>query len=1215
MRQLRACLLVGAVAIASRYPCWFSPFVYDDTPAVVSHPVVRLQEPWWRAFSLDYWGSAIGGHHTHGSYRPLTTLSFAASAAAWPGASGLLAGGRFPPAPPFRAVSLALHALVSAQLLRLCAALSGSLPAAAVAAALFAATPLHAEPVCCVALRGDLLAGLCALLCVEAFLRFLRRGAGGWLAAALAAAGVGTFCKETGVAALLAAALLGVLHALAVAGGGGGGGSGGAAAAAGAQRGLLGACSALLAALALFLARLAIQGNRVPVFSAFDNVSINLPPAPRALTLAYLAARHLALLAVPWPLGVDWSGFALPPVVALSDPRNALTAAVAVAVAAVAAAGLRDSGLLRGGVAAAGALRGGKGATAGGARGAPDAAAGGEADPTAPGAEGGGAVSAADVSTEGEAAPPLLFDRPLPPGFATLFALGFTLASLAPSSGLLFTVGFTLAERILYAPAMGAAMLLALAVAGVERRLIKVDPEANLNLKSGAARNARAAALLWAPLAALLAAALYGSAFASSAWTDDATLWARLLAHAPGSAKGWHTLGVVAAGVGDVPRALGLYRESQRVFEAFVGSRVHPALAPWDSVYPDPYVNEAQLLVATAPPGDVVAKRAAGVLYRRVLDGVAVARSPPGVPLPVPRGGAGALLLPHPAAAAARACAPTAPEGSDVALRWDAHTACAAAGTAAAVHPAYLRVHERLVLLAAAAFNAAVLGAEVEGGGNRSGGSSSALPTVEGAEALLTASALLARADPDLVPPSLAHAWADRAARWGLHSLATRWHDRQLRWHLRALRRAADAADAPLPAALAALPFTPWAAGGRGGDEGAGPTAPPAARAAASNASTSFAAARAAAAAAHVEVASLLASYAALVRGVRAQGRGWEAAAAPAAAAVATESRGGGTFAPRTRVSFSEADLASALAVSAGGGSAPPEVVSKGVAAALRAAVRVGAGGPAPAPPPPPPRAPTNPLGPTVCILVPHAPGARSGRRGGPPSLRAAAAAPGLLPAAALPVLHRCATPSDFATPCGRALISAARAAEAAVSVFKEARRAGRFAGGGGGGGGGGGAPCTCSLAAAEAGEPAAPQLLRLCAPAAVALPHFAPPPASPLFGLAPLPFALSGARGNHSCAPTLCARWPADAEAADGGGPVLGDFGPVEPDRLTLPQALFFARRAEALAVGWLQGWAGGEGAADGALPTDVVQAIYAGTGPMLALLNACGCGAEARL
>ena len=69
-----------------------------------------------------------------------------------------------------------------------------------------------------------------------------------------------------------------------------------------------------------------------------------------------------------------------------------------------------------------------------------------------------------------------------------------------------------------------------------------------------------------------------------------------------------------------------------------------------------------------------------------------------------------------------------------------------------------------------------------------------------------------------------------------------------------------------------------------------------------------------------------------------------------------------------------------------------------------------------------------------------------------------------------------------------------------------------------------------------------------------------------------------------------------------------------MEPDRLTLPQALYFARRAEALAVGWLQGWAGGEANAS-ALPTDVVQAVYAGTGPMLALLNACGCGAVARL
>jgi hypothetical protein len=565
--------------------------VYDDNPAVVSHPVVRLQEPWWRAFSEDYWGSRIGGQHTHGSYRPLTTLSFAASAAAWRGAPALLAGGGFPPAPPFRAVSLALHAAVSVQLLRLCAALSGSLPAAAIAAALFAATPLHAEPVCCVALRGDLLSGLAALLCVEAFLRFLGGRGRRWLAGALLSAGVATFCKETGVAALLSAAVLGALHALAVAAGrGGGGGSGGgegAAVAAGVKRGLLGAGAALLAALGLFLARLAIQGNRVPVFSAFDNVSISLPPFARALTLAYLAARHLSLIAVPWPLGVDWSGFALPPVVALDDPRNLLTAVVAAAVAAVAAAGVQDSGLWAWAAGGAGA-QGGKEPQQHPRN--PTAAAGGEADPTAPGPP--DAAPAPPAAAAAAPVPGAGGVRPLPPGFATLFALGFTLASLAPSSGLLFTVGFTLAERILYTPAMGGAMLLSLWVAGVER--------------ASAARSASALArcgrpALWGALFALLCAALGAAAWASSAWADDATLWGRLLSHAPGSAKGWHTLGVVAAGEGATSRALQLYRESQRVFEAFVDSAAHPSLSPWDRVYPDPYVNEAQLLVAGAP--------------------------------------------------------------------------------------------------------------------------------------------------------------------------------------------------------------------------------------------------------------------------------------------------------------------------------------------------------------------------------------------------------------------------------------------------------------------------------------------------------------------------------------------------------------------------------------------------------------------------------------
>ena len=326
---------IAALAVAPRYPCLFAGFVYDDVPAVLTHPVVRLHAPWQAAFALDYWGSRIGGQHTHGSFRPLTTLSFAASAVL--GGADLPAGA-FPPAWRFRAVSFALHALVSCLVLRLCVRMSGSLPAAAAAAALYAAHPLLSEPVCCVALRGDVFAGLTTLLALEAFTRFVTgtpRGSRVWgwgslasLAVTLLWATVGTFAKETGVAVLLICLAYGIIAALASAQSARGSDP---SARALQMRAVYGAVITTCGAGGLFFLRLAIQGHRMPVFTAFDNISVHLrDPMHRLLTLSFLNAWHLSLFVWPTPLGVDWSGYALAPVTQWDDPRNALTAAVGV---------------------------------------------------------------------------------------------------------------------------------------------------------------------------------------------------------------------------------------------------------------------------------------------------------------------------------------------------------------------------------------------------------------------------------------------------------------------------------------------------------------------------------------------------------------------------------------------------------------------------------------------------------------------------------------------------------------------------------------------------------------------------------------------------------------------------------------------------------------------------------------------------------------------
>jgi len=67
------------LGILSHLTCLFADFTYDDHPAVLEHPVSRLAQPLRRALFTDYWGLDITSFHSHGSFRPVTTASFALS--------------------------------------------------------------------------------------------------------------------------------------------------------------------------------------------------------------------------------------------------------------------------------------------------------------------------------------------------------------------------------------------------------------------------------------------------------------------------------------------------------------------------------------------------------------------------------------------------------------------------------------------------------------------------------------------------------------------------------------------------------------------------------------------------------------------------------------------------------------------------------------------------------------------------------------------------------------------------------------------------------------------------------------------------------------------------------------------------------------------------------------------------------------------------------
>ena len=150
-----SCLAVGMLAVLIYLPTLGYEFTFDDSVIVERNPAVQELGRWKLIFFSDYWPAAHSA-----LYRPLTTLSFAMER--W------VHGSR--PA-GFHLLNVILHAFTSALVLLIAAELIGPGLGAVLAAALFAAHPIHTEAVCGVVGRAELLSSalaLCALyLCLR----------------------------------------------------------------------------------------------------------------------------------------------------------------------------------------------------------------------------------------------------------------------------------------------------------------------------------------------------------------------------------------------------------------------------------------------------------------------------------------------------------------------------------------------------------------------------------------------------------------------------------------------------------------------------------------------------------------------------------------------------------------------------------------------------------------------------------------------------------------------------------------------------------------------------------------------------------------------------------------------------------------------------------------------------------------------------------------
>ncbi|MCC6360340.1 MAG: tetratricopeptide repeat protein [Phycisphaerales bacterium] len=179
-----------------------SPFIRDDVPMIAKN--TRLTEGGLRAIWLtDWWGAYIAAGQAEVPserdrlYRPLTLTSFAIQARL----HGLAPAG-------FRAANVILHAGACALVFLLARRLLSDDMIAALAGLLFAVHPVHAEAICEVVGRAEIIATLCLL---AGLLTLLPRDAvPGWGRVSIAAAAflLALFAKETAISYLPVAAIL-----------------------------------------------------------------------------------------------------------------------------------------------------------------------------------------------------------------------------------------------------------------------------------------------------------------------------------------------------------------------------------------------------------------------------------------------------------------------------------------------------------------------------------------------------------------------------------------------------------------------------------------------------------------------------------------------------------------------------------------------------------------------------------------------------------------------------------------------------------------------------------------------------------------------------------------------------------------------------------------------------------------------------------------------
>jgi tetratricopeptide (TPR) repeat protein len=279
-------------------------FTFDDQPVIRDNALLLSSSP----FPILQSPYPVGG----GLYRPVTMLTYFANSHLFPSPFG------------FHVVNLVLHGLVSVLVFYLAGTLLRSAWMATVAALLFATHPIHTEAVTSIVGRAELLAALCVLTTLLAFV-YARRTGGTqravWQTVSLLAFAAGLLAKESAFAAL---PLLGVVQLWSL------------------RDETLRRRAALLipyvvVTCSVFVLRQSILGSVATASktSFLDNPLAYVSWPPRVRTAIVILWEQVSQLTLPLNLSADYSFQQIPVIVSSHDPRF-LVACVLLLTAAVA---------------------------------------------------------------------------------------------------------------------------------------------------------------------------------------------------------------------------------------------------------------------------------------------------------------------------------------------------------------------------------------------------------------------------------------------------------------------------------------------------------------------------------------------------------------------------------------------------------------------------------------------------------------------------------------------------------------------------------------------------------------------------------------------------------------------------------------------------------------------------------------------------------------